>query len=190
MTAKRTMRDVNMFSEEEAVDVFGGLFEHSPWIVRDTWKRAPFASVQAFHAALCGTVRSASVEQQLALIRSHPDLVGQAAMAGTLSPESVSEQRAAGLGQNDLSPAEVDLFAKLNGEYRQRFGFPFVICARESRKLSILDGFGNRLGNDPVTERNAAIREIERIAWYRLTDLVDNDPGDDEDTIGSGHDGE
>jgi 2-oxo-4-hydroxy-4-carboxy-5-ureidoimidazoline decarboxylase len=189
MTAKLSMQDINMFSREEAADVLGGLFEHSPWIVRETWARAPFSSVEAFHAALCSTVRTASEEQQLALIRAHPDLVGRAAREGTLTRESTGEQRSAGLGPDDLSPGDIEVFTRYNAAYKERFDFPFVICARENRKLSILAGFENRLGNDPVTERNAAIREIERIAWYRLTDLVDNGPDDTNDRGGSGDDG-
>ena len=189
MSAKLSIQDVNMLSEEEAAEVLGGIFENSPWIVRETWARAPFTSVEAFHAALCSTVRTASEDQQLALIRAHPDLVGRAAKLGTLTRESTGEQRSAGLGLDDLSPEDIEIFNRYNFAYKERFAFPFVICARENRKLSILAGFENRLGNDPVTERNAAVREIERIAWYRLTDLVDNDPHGTNEYGGSGHDG-
>nr|MBA2776776.1 2-oxo-4-hydroxy-4-carboxy-5-ureidoimidazoline decarboxylase [Chloroflexia bacterium] len=105
----------------------------------------------------------------------HPDLVGKAARSGTLTRESTAEQRAADLGPDDLSEEEVETFQRLNREYRERFGFPFVICAREKRKASILAGFASRMGHNRDTERLAAMAEIKRIAWYRLTDLVDND---------------
>ena len=116
------------------------------------------------------------VERQLALIRAHPDLVGRAAMAGTLTQESTGEQRAAGLGPDDLTPDDVATFMRSNEAYKEKFGIPFVICARENRKASILAAFPVRLGHDPETERETALREIERIGWYRLIDLVDNDP--------------
>jgi len=175
MIDKRTISEINQFDADEAVDLLGALFEHSPWIVRDAWRHAPFGSVTALHAALCSTVRSAPKEDQIALIRAHPDLVGRAARAGTLTRESTAEQRAAGLGPDDLAPDDIEAFTRFNAAYQERFGFPFVICARENRKASILAGFRARLGNDPSTERNTAIREIERIAWYRLTDLVEDD---------------
>lgn len=170
------MSTINAFTDAAAVNLLGGLFEHSPWIVRDTWRRAPFASVERLHAALCESVQSAPRDRQIALIGAHPDLVGRAALAGTLTLESTAEQRAAGLGPDDLSADDIERFTRYNAEYLARFGFPFVICARENRRANILAGFERRLGNDPDTERGAALAEIERIAWYRLTDLVENDP--------------
>lgn len=164
---------INALSTKDAVALLGGVFEHSPWIVETTWRGRPFASLKALHAALVRTVDEASEELQLALIRAHPDLVGRAAMAGTLTRESTAEQRAAGLGPNDLTDDDRAQFARFNAEYQQRFGFPFVICARDNRKASILKGFRDRLPHDADTERHAALREIGRIAWYRLTDLIE-----------------
>jgi len=152
--------------------MLGGVFEQSPWIVAETWSAAPFASVDDLYRALVATVSATSVERQLALIRAHPDLVGRAAREGTLTRESNAEQRAAGLGADDLSDDDVVAFANLNAAYQAKFTFPFVICARENRKASILTGFAARLPNDADTERDTALREIARIAWFRLHDLV------------------
>jgi OHCU decarboxylase len=179
---RRTITDINALDADAAVALLGGVFEHSPWIVRDTWTQAPFASVEALHAALCATVQAAGPERQIALIQAHPDLVGR---AGTLTKESTGEQRAAGLGPDDLTPEDIAAFTTYNAAYKARFGFPFVICARESRKASILAGFETRLRNDPAAERATALREIERIGWYRLVDLVDNDPAGATDRPGS-----
>jgi OHCU decarboxylase len=173
---KHPIAVINALNDDDAVELLGGLFEHSPWIVRDTWRRTPFASVEGLHQALCETVQSVAADRQLALIGAHPDLVGRAALAGTLTHESTAEQRAAGLGPDDLTVDDVERFTGYNAEYQARFGLPFVICARDNRKASILAGFERRLGNDPDTERRTALAEIERIAWYRLTDLVENDP--------------
>ncbi len=187
LMAKWTIDQVNALAVDDAVALLGGIFEHSPWIVRDTWERAaPFESVEALHAALCSTIRTAPESSQLTLIRAHPDLVGRAAMTGSLNRESTGEQQAAGLDPNSLSAAEIDAFTRYNDAYQSRFEFPFVICARENRKASILAGFETRLQNDPATERKTAIREIERIGWYRLTDLVENDPEQTHDLTGRG----
>lgn len=176
---KRTIAAVNSLGPDEAVELLGGVFEDSPWIVREAWLGAPFGSVEDLHGALCQTVAEAGTDRQLDLIRAHPDLVGRAARAGTLGRESTSEQRSAGLGPDALTDEEVECFTRANAEYRARFGFPFVICARECRKASILAGFDRRLGNDADTERETALAEIARIAWYRLADLIENDRADD-----------
>jgi OHCU decarboxylase len=110
------------------------------------------------------------LEQQLALIRAHPDLVGRAALAGTLTRESNGEQASAGL--NVLSPTEIELFQKQNAAYRAKFSFPFVICARLNKKEAILAGFEQRLKNSSMQEVQTALEEIFKIAELRLRDLT------------------
>ncbi len=106
----------------------------------------------------------------MALIAAHPDLVGRAARNGTLTPSSREEQAAAGLDR--LGPAEIATFDELNAAYRERFGFPFVICVRENRKEAIVRGLRERVRNAREAEIGTAIGEIEKIARLRLLDLV------------------
>jgi 2-oxo-4-hydroxy-4-carboxy-5-ureidoimidazoline decarboxylase len=164
------MAELNRLTPEEFVQVIGPVFEHSPWIAGEAAAWRPFATFAPLHAALCETVRAASQEKKLALIRAHPDLVGRAALAGTLTAESSREQ--AGAGLNQLSPEEIALFQRLNAAYRDKFGFPFVICARLNKKDAILAGFERRLPNDREQEIAAALEEIFKIAWLRLRDLL------------------
>lgn len=167
-----TLAEINTLDRDAFVDRFGGVFEHSPWIAAAAWPARPFASRQALHRAMCEVVARASPEEQLALIQAHPDLVGQAALAGTLTRESTAEQAAAGLDRNRLSEEERAAFATSNQVYRERFGFPFVICARENKKEAILAGFAARLDHDREAEIGIALAEIAKIAHYRLVDLV------------------
>jgi 2-oxo-4-hydroxy-4-carboxy-5-ureidoimidazoline decarboxylase len=170
---KLSIGQVNNMTEPEFVSVFGGIFESSPHIARAGRRRGPFADLAALHGVLCDVVRGSATESKLALIRAHPDLVGKAALAGTLSAESTREQASAGLDR--LSEAEIAHFTDLNAQYRHKFNFPFVICARENRKEAILAGMKGRLGNSREEEINTAISEICKIAWLRLLDLVEDD---------------
>ena len=104
------------------------------------------------------------------LINAHPDLVGRAALQGTLTPESTGEQASAGL--NRLTAEETALFQTLNQSYRDKFGFPFVICARLNKKEAILVGFRTRLEHSRDTEIKTALEEIAKIARLRLEDLI------------------
>src|SRR5258708_26337511 len=135
------------------------------------WTRSPCANVGALHRALCGIVEAAGEGRQLALIRAHPDLVGRAALAGTLTPASTSEQASAGL--NRLTADEIAAFQTLNQEYKERFGFPFVICARLNRKEAILKGFRERLNTSREEEIKTALEEVFKIARLRLQDIVE-----------------
>lgn len=151
----------------------GSIFEGPPWIVTRAWHARPFASRAHLHRELCAVMYAAPVEQQVALIQAHPDLVGRAALAGTLTAASTREQSSAGLDR--LSPDEIATFTRLNAEYRARFGFPFVICARENKKDSILAGFAARLGNTRDQEIGTALGEIAKIGELRLWDTIKED---------------
>lgn len=167
-----TIDEVNGLAPGDALDLLGGLFEGPPSIVAATLAGRPFASRDTLYDALCATADGLDRERTLALIQAHPDLVGRAALAGTLNPESTAEQDVAGLSADALTRDEIARFQEMNAHYQQRFGFPFVICARENRKESILRGLAGRLTHDQETEVANAIREIERIAWHRLAALV------------------
>jgi 2-oxo-4-hydroxy-4-carboxy-5-ureidoimidazoline decarboxylase len=115
-------------------------------------------------------MHAASNEQQLALIRAHPDLAGRLARQNRLTAQSTREQASAGLHQ--LTAAEFTEFQALNAAYVARFGFPFVICARLSKKAAILAAMQTRLAHTPEVEFATALGEIEKIAQLRLDDTL------------------
>jgi 2-oxo-4-hydroxy-4-carboxy-5-ureidoimidazoline decarboxylase len=158
---------VNALERHEFTSRCAPLFEHSPWIAARTAGKRPFADRADFFAALCDTVMKSNDEEKLCLIRAHPDLVGNA----VLTAESGREQATAGLG--DISVDERAQFQKFNSLYKERFGFPFVICARLNKKEAILEAFPRRLANSKAQEIDTALKEIFKIADLRLKDLVE-----------------
>ena len=149
---------------------FGGVFEESPWIAREAWEARPFGGVDELHAAMVRVVEKSPPDARLELIRAHPDLAGKAAVAGELTPESEREQAAAGLDR--LTPEQYERITHLTAAYRERFGFPFVVCAREHTPDSIIATAARRLEADPDDEEQTALNEIAKIARLRLVDLV------------------
>ncbi len=139
------------------------LFEHSPWVEARADARP---SSGDRHDDLMAVVREATPEEQLALIRAHPELAGKSAVDGTLTEASAAEQAGAGLDR--LSQAEFDTFHALNAAYREKFGFPFIICVRLTDKQGILAAKERRLANDRDTEIATALDEIGKIVRLRL----------------------
>ncbi|MCV2219495.1 2-oxo-4-hydroxy-4-carboxy-5-ureidoimidazoline decarboxylase [Thauera sp. Sel9] len=146
-----------------------GIFEHSPWIAERAWSAGPFTSVDALHAAMCLVVDNAAQSEQLALICAHPELAGKEAEEGTLTTASTGEQRGAGLDQ--CSKEELQRLRDLNKAYRERFGFPFVIAVKGLTRYQIMDGVEARLANDRETEFRTCLKEIGKIARFRLDAL-------------------
>jgi 2-oxo-4-hydroxy-4-carboxy-5-ureidoimidazoline decarboxylase len=167
---KHSLNELNSLACAGFVRIVGPVFEHSSWIAETAWAKRPFISLENLHAALMDVVRESGETKQVSLIQAHPDLVGRAAPAGTLTPESSREQASAGLGR--LSAAEIAAFQTNNRVYRDKFGFPFVICARLNKKEAILKGFETRLQNPYAQEIKTALEEIGKIAWLRLLDLT------------------
>jgi OHCU decarboxylase len=152
--------------------VFGGVYEHSPWIAEaafDAGVTAAHDDADALHALLRAAVAAAPRDRQLALLRAHPDLAGRLACRGGLTAASTAEQASAGL--DACSPAELARLRDLNAAYRRKFGFPFIMAVKGRRRSEILAAFERRVGNDPDTEFAAALAEVHKIALLRLRDL-------------------
>ena len=160
------LADLNALDGAEFTRIVGPVFEHSPWVAARTSAQRPFPSREALHAALVATVQKASDDEKLALIRAHPDLIGDA----HLTAASKAEQASAGL--QDATAEEAKQFREFNRQYRERFGFPFVICARLNKKEAIARAFPVRLQNSRKQEIETALQEISKIAELRLQDLV------------------
>jgi OHCU decarboxylase len=168
-----TLAEVNALDRDAFVARLGSLVEGPPWIVEAAWAARPFASRDDLRRALGEAMLAAPVERQVALLRAHPDLAGRATLAGALSAESTREQAAAGL--DALSPEEIARFDERNRAYRARFGFPFVLCAREHTPASILASLAARLDNSREQEIQVALGEVGKICRLRLLDLVGDD---------------
>lgn len=161
---------IDELEEQQFVARFGALFEHSPWVAREAWARRPFGSREGLQAAFEAALHDAPRERQLTLLRAHPELAGREARAGELTAESGREQAGAALDR--LSPTEHAQLAELNRRYRERFGFPMIVCVREHRPGSILAWGSTRLERSPDEELATALGEVAKIAGLRLGDLL------------------
>ena len=168
---KMALASLNATDEAGFMAALGDMYEHAPWVAQAALKQRPFATLAALHAAMTDAVRAAPPEQQLALIKGHPDLAGKAARAGTMTVDSKAEQASAGLDR--LAEAEFAQFHRLNHAYREKFGMPFIICVRRHSKDSILQQFERRLQNTMSVETKTALGEIFRIAALRLDQRIE-----------------
>jgi OHCU decarboxylase len=165
------VKGLNESSEAGFCAALEGVWEHSPWIVARAAALRPFGSRRDLEAAMARIVRDASFEEKLGLLRAHPDLAGKLARAGALTHDSAAEQ--ASLGLDRLGDEEYEAFTTMNAAYRERFGFPFIICVREHTKASIREAFARRLAHSADEELQIALDEVCRIAGYRLRERVE-----------------
>jgi 2-oxo-4-hydroxy-4-carboxy-5-ureidoimidazoline decarboxylase len=163
---------LNGLDQDGFVEVLAGIFEHSPWIPAAVFGRKPFASVEALHRSMVEVVQAAPVDRKLQLLKAHPELAGKADHKAALTAESTSEQASVGLDQ--LEADESARLSAANWLYRQRFGFPFIIAVRGQRdRAAILVALEARTNNSEKEEIDTAIAEVAKIAWFRLSDLIE-----------------
>lgn len=161
-----TIATVNALDRADFVAQFGAVYEHSPWVAEEAGDARPFESRAALEQAMRDILLAASRERQLALLRAHPRL-------GTrleLTEYSRSEQSGAGIASANEGDRET--LARLNRVYEDKFGFPFILAVRGATVPVILESCRTRLGHDAAAEFQEALRQVLRIAHFRLAGLV------------------
>jgi xanthine dehydrogenase D subunit len=165
-----TVDELGALGQEGFVSALDGVFERAPWVASAAWARRPFADREELEAALEATLRAAPRARAVELIRAHPELAGREAAAAELTEDSGREQAAAGLDRLDADDERA--LRELNAAYRERFGFPFVVCVAEHTVASLLARGRERLGHGSEEEVGVALGEIAKIARRRLAARV------------------
>jgi len=170
-----TLSDLNSCDAATFVEHLRGIYEHSPWIPQRAAAQRPFANATALKLALQDVVSAATQDEQLGLIREHPELAGKAAVAGKLTAESTSEQAKSGL--HLCSAEEFATLHRLNADYNAKFGFPFILAVKGPdgqglTRRQVIATFTRRLKNQRADEIAECLRQIKRIAEIRLNDLL------------------
>ncbi|XP_005993014.1 2-oxo-4-hydroxy-4-carboxy-5-ureidoimidazoline decarboxylase [Latimeria chalumnae] len=162
---------INSMKYEEFIDIFGNVVEKCPLITAAVWAKHPFASTIDLQNKIEEFIDSLPPSGKEGTLRCHPDLAGRDLLSGQLTLESKGEQCQAGL--NLLIPKERERINQLNSLYKERFGFPFVICARMNNKGKILEELNTRIQNNSQQELHNGIEEVKKICHLRLQDIFD-----------------
>jgi 2-oxo-4-hydroxy-4-carboxy-5-ureidoimidazoline decarboxylase len=170
MNERLSLSQLNLLDRAGFVSQIGWVYEHSPWVAEEAWEDRPFATIEDLHTAMERVVEFALPEKKLALILAHPDLAGNLARVGELTDASRREQTGAGL--NHLTPAQTEQMRHNNAQYRDKFGFPFIICASQNNAGTILDAFARRLENSRWQEIAIALEEVSKIVRLRLEGAI------------------
>jgi len=169
MTPQITLSQINDADSEQFVDLLSDIFEHSAWIPERAWRDSPFNSIQELLGSMVAVVEAATKEEQLALLRAHPQLAGKEADAGKLTKHSTDEQQQ--VGMNTLSYDEALRVKTLNHDYFEKFGWPFIIAVLDNTKDEIFNKWQQRLSNDQDIELKKCLGQVYLIAKLRLSAL-------------------
>jgi 2-oxo-4-hydroxy-4-carboxy-5-ureidoimidazoline decarboxylase len=153
---------------------FGALYEHSPWVAAAAFdsfhENGHIESIGELHNCFETSVMNASQQRQLRLLNAHPQLAVAKTNASELTVDSQKEQSGAGLDQ--CNAAEYEEFKKLNQEYQEKFGFPFIIAVKGLDRKMILDTFKSRVESKQPDEFYSALKQVCKIGRFRLESLL------------------
>jgi OHCU decarboxylase len=160
-----SLDEVNSMTEERFTEVFGHVVQDVPWAVERAFERRPFADTRALREAFQDAVLTGSSEQQLQMINAFPDLGAEDETGHALAVDHVA--------LSNLAEEDHDDVVELAGAYREHFGFPLVICARETEHFDrVIKNGWSRMDNSTPAEKAFALIEIAKIANYRFDELV------------------
>ncbi|GAB5901855.1 MULTISPECIES: solute carrier family 23 protein [Mycolicibacterium] len=160
-----TLDEVNAMTRERFTEVFGHVVQGVPWAVERAFAQRPFADTAALREAFQDAVLTGSPDQHIELLQAFPDLGAEDENGHVLAVDHVA--------LSNLSDDDHDDVVELATAYRDHFGFPLVICARETERFDrVLKNGWSRMDNSPAAEKAFALIEIAKIANYRFSDLV------------------
>ena len=159
---------INNLSQIKFNEIFANIFEKTKWIAERLYNQKPFNSFEDLCSKILEIFKTTSKENQLKIIRAHPDLADKTKIS-LLNIDSRTEQNRAGLDQ--CSEKEFREFKNLNNEYKKKFGFPFILAVEGKNKAEILNKFKKRILNSAEDEFKEAISQICRIANLRLNKI-------------------
>ena len=159
---------INNLSQIRFNEIFANIFEKTKWIAERLYNQKPFNSFEDLCSKILEIFKTASKENQLKIIRAHPDLADKTKIS-LLNIDSRTEQNSAGL--NQCSEKEFREFKNLNNEYKKKFGFPFILAVEGKNKAEILNKFKKRILNSADDEFKEAISQVCKIANLRLNKI-------------------
>lgn len=160
-----TLDEVNAMTRERFTSIFGHVVQDVPWAIERAFEQRPFADTASLREAFQDAVLTGSSDQQQELLGAFHDLGAEDEHGHALAVDHVA------LGNLDDKDHQdvVDLAAA----YREHFGFPLVICARETERFDrVLRNGWSRMDNSAAAERAFALIEVAKIVNYRFGDLV------------------
>ncbi|KAA0075500.1 xanthine permease [Mycolicibacterium sp. P9-64] len=160
-----TLDEVNAMTKERFTEVFGKVVQNVPWAVERAFERRPFAKTTALREAFQDAVLTGTPDQQLELMGAFPDLGAEDETGHALAVDHVA--------LSNLDEDDHDDVVELAGAYREHFGFPLIICAKETERFDrVLRNGWTRMDNSLAAEKAFALIEIAKIVNYRFSDLV------------------
>ena len=165
------VENINKLENAEFINIFKNIFEHSDFITHEVGGLRPFQNKLDLIDSFIKVFDTLSMDIKIKIVKSHPDLGDKIKIVEGLTEFSKQEQSGAGLA--NCNDEEYRKFHKLNDEFKEKFGIPFIFAIRGKSKSDILKEFETRLKSDNIEqELDKSINQVKKIATLRLNEII------------------
>ena len=163
---KINLKKLSQLSLEQKIDAFMQCNTSHQWC--EKMATAPsFADIQSVHKAADTYWKESSEADLMEAFEGHPE-IGD---VSTLREKYRHTVEAAGYEQSGVNTADEDTLhalARGNKDYREKFGFIFIVCASGLSAHDMLERLQQRLPNSRQQELVNAAEEQRKITHLRL----------------------
>ena len=162
---------INQLSKEQAIEVFMRCNTSEKWCARMEQSR-PFSDSQSLLEIADQHWALSSEEDYLQAFEGHPE-IGD---VSTLREKYRNTEKLAGTEQSGVDTANEETLQFLalgNHDYKQKFGFIFIVCASGKSAAEMLLMLQKRLPNSLEQELVNAAEEQRKITQIRLQKLLE-----------------
>lgn len=165
------VENINKLENAEFINIFKNIFEHSDFITHEVEVLRPFQNKLDVINSFIKVFDALAMDVKIKIVKSHPDLGDKIKIVEGLTEFSKQEQSGAGLA--NCNDEEYRKFHKLNDEFKEKFGIPFIFAIRGKSKSDILKEFETRLKSDNIEqELDKSINQVKKIATLRLNEII------------------
>jgi len=156
---------LNAADSDKAIKLLEPLIERAPHIAQQVVRKRPFKDAKDISTAIAEELLRIDDESRIVLFNAHPELAPDKPLE--MTQESQSEQ--ARLHLTTEFNAEIEQLKKLNSQYKEKFGFPFITAlVRHENLASVLDEFRARLSSAKKAEMDEAIDQVVIVSNARV----------------------
>lgn len=157
--------ELNSATEEQAIFLLEPLIERAPEIARRVASHRPFTSANHLSRIIQSKLLELTDSELVELFRAHPELA-------PVNPTAMTSASQSEQGRLNLTSDRIeyrDRLDKLNGAYREEFGFPFITALVRHKDMdSVFSEFEGCLAQERSTEINRTIEQIMKVSAARV----------------------
>ncbi len=167
------IEQINNYTKAEAVDAFMQCNTSECWCKKMEQSR-PFSNAKSLSESADKHWKKSTEVELLQAFEGHPE-IGD---VSTLREKYRNTEKLAGheqSGVNTATESTLQSLAQGNQDYKEKFGFIFIICARGKSADEMLELLLLRLSNSREQELENAAEEQRKITQIRIEKLLEKE---------------